>query len=375
VTLLDPEVAGDMMQSYVTWYEQAGWASKCSWHALGDSRVMTGNFHFCAMADAWTKGLRGFDGEGAYAAMHKGSMDGEGPFTTSRCGAMALGTPPEYIELGYVPAECDKYQSASMTLEHAYNDWCVARMADALGKVDDAAYFEARSQSWKNLWNPAHGFFQARMRNSDFVEPFDPAAHDAGFTEANAWKYLWTVPHDVCGLVQTLGGAGAFEAKLDAFFDAGQFDPSNEPDFHAPYLYGAVGAHAKAVERLRAIVASAYAPTPSGLPGNDDAGATSAWLVFALVGFYPVTPGDGTYWLGSPHFDRVVIHVDPAKGIDFVIEAKGAGSGAMYVQSATLNGAPLDVPRLSHADIVKGGKLELVMGDAPSTWATTPVCP
>lgn len=373
--LLDPEVVPDMIQSYVTWYEHAGWMSKCSWHALGDSRVMTGNFNFCSIADAWAKGLRGFDVAKAYEGMRKGSMeDSRNPGEDGLCGYFGQGTPPDYVNLGWVPEECDTLQAASMTLEHAQADGCVAQIASAVGNDADAALFTARSGNWKNTWNPAHRFPQLRARDGHFLEPFDPTSGN-GFTEADAWKYRWSVPQDLCGLVTAIGGAQAFEAELDAFFDGGHFDVSNEPDFHAPWLYDLVGAPAKTASRLRQVVAASFSTAPGGLPGNDDAGATSSWLAFALMGLYPVTPGSGLYWLGSPHFDRVTFHIDPAGGKDFVLEAQGNGPDAPYVQSATLDGVPLTDPRLRDADLRKGGKLVLVMGPTPSAWATTPVCP
>lgn len=375
VTLLDPAVKADMMQSYVTWYENAGWMGKCSWHALGDSRVMTANMLFCSIADAVTKKLDGFDVKTAYEGMKKGSLeDSANPAEQALCGYLDQGTPPDYVKLGYVSNECDGTQGASMTLEYAYDDFCTARVAEALGNAADAAFFDARSKNWKKLWNPAYGFFQPRHQDGSWVEPFDMTSQNKGFTESDPWQYLFAVPHDLCGMVTTMGGAKAFEARLDAMFDGGHFDPSNEPDFHVPYLYGVVGAPAKAVTRLRDVVKASFSAKPGGLAGNDDAGATSAWLAFALMGFYPVTPGEGSYWLASPHFDRVTIHVDPAKKIDFVIDAKGAGA-TPYVQSATLGGKPLAEARFAYADVVAGKTLTLTMGAAPSSWATTPACP
>lgn len=372
--ILDPEVVPDMVQSYVTWYEQAGWISKCSWHARGDSRAMTGNFPFCSIADAWVKGLRDFDAEKAYEAMYKGSMqDSDNPLASTLCGYLGQGTPPDYVSLGYVPKECDEQQAASMTLEHAYADWCVSKLAGGLGKTHDESFFRARSANWRNVWNPEHGFPQLRTRDGQFVEPFDPTSAD-GFTEADAWKYLWTVPQDLCGLVTAVGGAAAFEAKLDEFFGGGHFDVSNEPDFHAPYLYDIVGAPWKTQELVRSIVEQHFSTSPGGLPGNDDAGATSSWLAFAMLGLYPVAPGSGEYWIGSPAFDRAVVHIGTG-GTSFVIEAQGNGPDAPYVQSATLNGQALAEPRIKHEDIVAGAKLVLVMGPNPSGWSSAPVCP
>jgi predicted alpha-1,2-mannosidase len=376
LTLVEPEVPSDMVRSLVHLYEQGGWMPKCPWNATGDSRVMTANPQFSVVVDAWLKGFRGFDGAKAYEAMRKGSMeDSAAAFSDGLCGYFNQGTPPEYVNNGWVPYECDPFQAASMTLEHAYDDWVVSRMAWDLGKGEDAALFEKRSGNWRNVFNPAHRFAQCRRRDGTWVEPFDPAAPD-GFTEANSWQYTWSVQHDVCGLVAAMGGDKAFAARLDEFFDDGHFTPDNEPDFHVPWLYDFVGLPRKASERVAAIRANAFGTGPDGLPGNDDAGATSAWYVLAAIGLYPVTPGDGTWWLSSPAFDRIVLWIDPDRkpGVRFEIVAEGATSGKPYIRSATLDGTPVTEPRLAHERITAGGRLVLEMGDQPTAWGTGPVC-
>jgi putative alpha-1,2-mannosidase len=279
---------------------------------------------------------------------------------------MNLGTPPDYVTLGYVPQECDADQSASMTLEYAYDDWCTAKIAGALGKTDAESAFMKRSQSFMNQWDASAGFMRPKRADGTWVSPFDPTTDSLtnGFTEASAWIYTWFVPHDVPALVQLVGGPDAFVQKLDAFF-AQYFDPGNEPSFHTPYLYNFAGRPDKTEERVHEVLTTRYAAAPDGLPGNDDSGATSAWYVLSAIGIYPVAPGDGVYQLTTPLFDRVTLAFD---GAWFVIETKRSSPDDLYIESASLNGEPLDMPELRHADIVRGGTLELTAGPAPSGW-------
>lgn len=373
MTIVAPELVDDNAQSFVLTYEQGGWMAKATWNATGDSRCMTANFQYCIVSDAFQKGFRGFDGETAYEAMRKGSLeDSTNLMQDTHCGYLNQGTPPDYVDSGWVPKECDGDQSGSMTLEYAYNDACVARMAELLGREDDATFFRERSGNYRNVWNPQHGFMQERWRDGTWVEPFDPT-HWRGFTESDSWKYTWFVPHDQCGLVELMGGRDAFVAKLDQFFDEGHFTPDNEPDFHTPYLYAFVGEAGKTQQRVRQVMDTAFSTAPNGLPGNDDAGATSAWYVFSALGFYPVNTGaDDLYWMGSPVFERAAIRLDPVRQSEgeFVVEAEGASATNRFIQSATLNGKPLEVPYITHGQIVAGGTLALVMGPEPSSWGS-----
>ena len=372
-TIVEPETVDDVVASYLHLYKQGGWLPKCTWHAAGYSRVMIGNHAVSIIADAMVKGFSGFDAKTAWAAVEKsatkdnayGSMD-------AVCGYFNMGVPPDYLKLGYVSHECDFWQSASMTLEYAYNDWCIAAMAGHLGKTDQQAKYKARASNYTKHYNPKTGFMQGRRRNGSWVEPFDPAstAEINDFCEASSWIYTWFVPHDVPGLISLLGGRAAFLAKLDKFFADGHFDVSNEPSFHIPFLYNRAGAPAKTQARVRAVLDKDFSSTPGGLPGNDDAGATSAWYVLAAMGLYPVAPGDGRYDVTAPVFSRVTLQLNPAfyKGKTFVIEAPAAGAKNLYIKSAALNGAALTTPMIRHADIAAGGKLVLELGPSPTSW-------
>ncbi len=370
-TLLEPELVDDAVASYLHLYRQGGWLEKCSWQATGYSRVMIGNHAVAIVADALAKGFRGYDLDLAWEALWKtATQDNAESFRDGLCGFFNLGTTPEYIQSGFVGHECDPAQSASMTLEYAYDDWCTAEAAGLLGKVDEREALLQRSQNFRHQFNSASGFMQARYRDGDFVEPFDPAAYGVDFCESDAWTYTWFVPHDVPALVELLGGREAFVDRLDRFFDEGHFDPSNEPGFHTPYLYNLAGAPARTQARVRAVLEGSFSDLPNGLPGNDDSGATSAWYVLGALGLYPLAPGDGVYQLTSPRFERVVIHLHPgfSRGSTFVIEAAGDRASNPYVQSATLNGEALDEPRLRHEQITAGGRLVFEMGPSPSGW-------
>jgi predicted alpha-1,2-mannosidase len=318
------------------------------------------------LADAVTKGFDDFDHDLLWEAVHHtATEDDETWLTDGICGYLNLGTAPEYIDLGWVSHECDTSQSASMTLEYAYNDWTTARIADGLGLADEAAAFDARAESWRNHWDPEQGFMRGRHRDGTWVEPFEPDGPD-DFCESNSQVYSFFVPHDPAALMETMGGDAAFVARLDAFFDDGYFEPSNEPSFHVPWLYNHSSQAHQATERVHALLTDHFAATPGGLPGNDDAGATSALYVLAALGLYPMAPGDGVYEITTPLFDRVelLLHPGGASGSSFVIETTGRDQGATILR-ATVDGEALEAPRIDHERIVAGGTLVLELCSGP----------
>ena len=362
-TLVEPERRADIIRSMLRWYEIGGWLPKCTWRAAGYSRVMIGNHAVSVIADALAKGFDDFDLDLAWDAVLKAATkDVSTPADAGLCGYLNLGTPQDYIVKGYVPYECDTTQATAMTLEYAYNDWCTAIIAEALGRDEDAALFLERSGSWANHWNPETGFLQGRHEDGSWLEPFDPADGEEfnGYCEATAWIYTWFVPHDVQALIAAMGGADEFTEKLDAYFEGGHHDPTNQPGFHVPFLYNLAGAPGKAGGRVRALREDRFHSGPDGLPGNDDAGAMSAWYVLAAMGLYPVCPGDPEYQLVPPAFDRVTLHLHPdfAAGGSFTIERVGEGD---RIESAVMDGVPLDRTTISHAEIVAGGELRLIL--------------
>ena len=362
-TLVEPERRADLIRSMLRWYEVGGWLPKCTWRAAGYSRVMIANPAVPIIADAMAKGFDGFDHNLAWeAALKAATEDVENIGAGGLCGYMNLGTPQDYIDLGYVPHECDTTQAASMTLEHAHDDWCTAVIAQATGRKDEAATFFARSENWKNHWNPETGFLQGRLGDGTWLEPFDPADSDEfnGWCEATSWIYTWFVPHDVEGLMDAMGGPDAFVDRLDQYFDEGHHDPSNQPGFHVPFLYNYAGAPGKAGARVRALREDHFGAHPDGLPGNDDAGAMSAWYVLATMGLYPVNPGDPSWQLVPPGFDRITVHLHPdhSAGGPFTIEKIGAGD---RITEATLDGVPLGRTWVTHEEVNGGGTLRLTL--------------
>jgi len=374
-TILEPEIVSDVVASYIHVFEHGGWLPKCTWHATGISRDMTGNHGVPIVADAFVKGFRNYDLDLAWEALYKSAtQDDEEHLYSGICGLLNIGTPPEYVENGYVSHECDMMESASMTLEYAYNDWCIAQVAAGMGKTNMVNLFEQRAKNYLNNFNPAVGFMQGKNLDGSWVEPFDPANDDRGndFCEGNSWIYTFFVPHDVSGLIDLLGGRTALEMKLDDFFAGGYFEPDNEPSFHIPWLYNYAGAAAKAQAVVRDSLQTQFAAAPRGLPGNDDAGATSAWYMFGAMGLYPIAPGDSRYQISSPLFDRLTILLDPAyyKGETFIIEAVNNSDENLYIQSSKLNGEPLERTWITHEEIAKGGTLSLQMGPNPSSWGS-----
>lgn len=339
-----------------------------SFHGL-ETWCMIGYHAAPVIADAYMKGIRGYDAEEALQSMVASANYGPYDGITA------------YRELGYVPID-EEGEAASKTLEYAYDDWAIARMAQAMGKTDVATEFTRRAGHWKHAFDPATGFMRARRRDGAFREPFDPAASGYGtdYTEGNAWQYSWYVPQDVAGLATMHGGSDALLDRLDAVFDA-NVDPSvfahmeditgligwyahgNEPSHHVAYLYAYAGQPWRTQARLKQIMDTQYAPRPDGLAGNDDLGQMSAWYVFTTLGFYPVTPGSNQYVLGRPFLPRATLHLPNGKR--FTVVADALDDAHAYVGSVTLNGRPLERTYLEHEEILAGGELRFTMQAAP----------
>jgi len=262
-------------------------------------------------------------------------------------------------QLGYVPAD-KTAESASSTLEDAYDDYAVAQIGKAVGNQSDYEFFLKRSLNYRLLFNPKTGFMQARNSDGSWASP------DEGWTEGDKWTYTWAVQHDIPGLIELMGGREVFNRKLDEHFAGGHNHHDNEPSHHYPYLYDYSGEPWKTQAKVREILAQAYSNTPAGMLGNEDCGQMSAWYIFSAMGFYPVDPVSGNYMIGSPLFRTVRLHL--ANGKTFTISAPNNSEQNKYIQSAELNGKQLTIPALSWADIQAGGTLKFVMGAEASKW-------
>jgi predicted alpha-1,2-mannosidase len=376
-TLLEPERDGDMIRSMLAHREQSVHRILPVWSfGSNETWCMIGYHAVPVIADAYLKGIRGFDAGAAFEAMKASA-------TYAPYGGLDA-----YMKHGYVPIDLET-EGASKTLEYAYDDWTIAAMAGALGREDDRRLFLKRAESFRNIFDPATGFMRARTSGGAFREPFDPlhAEYGGDYTEGNAWQYTWYVPHDVQGLIDLMGGPDRFVERLDRLFSLkaaadqfrkvedisgliGQYAHGNEPSQHIAYLYGYAGRPWRTQERIRQIMTTLFDDTPQGLSGNEDCGQMSAWYVFSALGFYPVCPGSLEYVIGTPQFPKAVIHL--AGGKTFTVLAERLSAQSLYVQSATLNGAPYDRAYVRHEDIVRGGTLRFVMGAKPNrSWASS----
>ena len=367
--LMEPEKQSDYARSYVQMYEHSGCLPNCPGNWADCGANMDGNHTIAVLADIYSKGFRDFDAEKAYEAIRKNSMENPG-------GDKELSE--DYLKLGYIPFAYDggvrEKKSASLTLNRVYDDWCAGQMAKALGKEEDYRMFSKRAQNYRHLFDKETGFMRPRMRDGSWKEPFNPASKQGnsnGFTESNSWQMTFSVPHDIQGLIELMGGREAFVKKLDEYFAKGLHNPGNEPDFINPFLFNYAGAPWKTQEVVRNILADAYGADPAGLKGNDDSGAMSAWYSLAAAGLYPVCPGSNIYVLTSPVFTEVTIA--PGNGKEFCIVAENSSDVNKYIQSAELNGKPWNKPWIRYDDIAKGGRLVLKMGNIPNRdWGSEP---
>jgi predicted alpha-1,2-mannosidase len=402
--LLDAHRQEDMVRSYIRMYEQSGWMPSFP-SVAGDQQVMIGHHASPMILDLYSKGYRDFDVKEAYAAMKKNATEttllpwNRGPLTT---------LDHVYFDKGFFPALAwgeketvpavtgERRQAVSVTIENSYDDWSVAQLAKALGMEQDAAYFTKLAHNYANLYDAAIGFMAPKSADGKWVAHFDPklGGGQGGreyFTEVDAWLYTFGVQHDAAGMIQLMGGRDKFNAKLDRLFveqygtskfaflgqfpDAtglvGLYAQGNEPSFHIPYLYDFSGQPWKTQKRVRQLMDVWYGDGPLGIPGDDDGGETSSWYVLSAMGFYPVCPGSPVYEIGSPIFEKTAIHM--GNGKTFTIVAHNVSAQNKYIQSAQLNGEPLNKPWFRHADIDQGGTLALEMGDKPNlTWGSAP---
>lgn len=371
-TLLEPERVTDFVKSMIRQYEYYGYLP--IWQLWGqDNYCMIGNHSIPVITDAILKGIPEIDMEKAYEAVYNSSVTSHpnSPFEV-------------WEKYGFMP-ENIQTQSVSITLEQAFDDWCVAQLAAKLNKDADYQRFHKRSEYYRNLFHPKTKFFQSKNDKGEWIEPFDPYQYGGNgghpFTEGNAWQYFWYVPHNIQALMELTGGTKAFEQKLDTFFTStykseqmnhnasgfvGQYAHGNEPSHHVAYLYNFAGQPWKTQKYVSHILNTLYNSTSSGYAGNDDCGQMSAWYVFSAMGFYPVNPADGRYIIGSPLLDECTLKLAGNK--EFRIRTIRKSPEDIYIQSVTLNGKKHKDFFITHQDIMNGGTMVFKMGKKPSGW-------
>jgi len=365
LTLIAPERIDGMVQALLQNYQEGGWMPK--WPNPSYTNIMIGTHADSLVAEAIRKGFHGFSYPLAWDAVYKDAMTPPDGDTTRRWYDREPHTPYEaragltYLkQLGYIPVD-KTAEAASSTLEDAYDDWCVAQVAKALGKLSDYKFFAQRSLNYQHLFNQATGFMQGKNSDGSWAKP------DEGWTEGNTWVYTWAVMHDLPGLVKLMGGPAKYNAELDEHFAGHHNVHSNEPSHHYGYLYDYSGEPWKTQQKVREIAAAEYANLPSGIDGDDDCGQMSAWYIFTAFGFYPVNPASGDYMIGSPMFAKMSLRL--ANGKTFSVTAENNSAANVYIQSATLDGHPLTAPFIRWEDIMAGASLKVIMGPSPSRWA------
>lgn len=368
MTIFQKERVNDFINTMLAIYKQQG--KLPIWHLQGnETNTMVGYSAIPVIVDAYLKGFRGFDANVAFEAMKASSnRDDRGV---------------KYLkELGFIPSDKEN-EAVAKALEYCISDWCIAQMAKRMGKVEDYKVYSARAEYYKKYFDKQTNFMRGRMSDYSFRTPFDPfhSVHRQNdYTEGNAWQYTWLVPHDPKGLIALFGNEEAFVSKLDSLFmikgDLGEqaspdisgligmYAQGNEPDHHVPYLYSFAGYPWKTAEKVHRICKELFTDKPDGICGNEDCGQMSAWYIMSTIGFYPVNPANGLFVFGSPAFEKVVLDVGGRR--KFTIRAINHTVDNIYIQSARLNGKPYLYSYIKYQDIMKGGELELVMGNQPN---------
>ena len=370
LTLIQRERSRDIINTFINNYETGGVVLPVWELAANETYCMIGYHAIPVIADAYFSGIDGIDYEKALDAM----------VNSANKEHFGVGC---YKEYGFIPSNCEG-ESVSKTLEYAYDDWCIARLAEALGKQDIADEFYQRAQYYKNLYDPSTKFFRGK-RNACFVTPFDPTQVNFMLTEANTWQYNFFVPQDVNTHIEMMGGEKAYDRKLNELFNSssemtgrvqsditgliGQYAHGNEPSHHMAYLYNYLGKPTKTQKLVNKIMYELYTDQADGLCGNEDCGQMSAWYVMSAMGFYPVTPASGYYVIGVPHFEEMTLSLENGK--TFTVVANNLSRENRYIESVKLNGKKLDRSYIYFDEVYNGGKLEFEMTNKRnSSWAT-----
>ena len=382
LNLVYPSINKEMQEGLINDYKEGGWLPE--WSSPGYANIMIGNNSASVVADAYIKGLRGYDINTLFEALKHGANN-EGPMeAVGRAGVKF------YNELGYVPYDVKINENAARTLEYAYDDFTIYQLGKALGKPEsEIGIYAKRSQNYRNLYDKETGLMRGKNQDGSFQSPFNPFKWGDAFTEGNSWHYSWSVFHDVQGLIDLMGGKEKFVTKLDSVFslppvydesyygsmiheiremqiaNMGQYAHGNQPIQHMTYLYNYAGEPWKAQYWIRETMNRMYLPTPDGYCGDEDNGQTSAWYVFSAMGFYPVTPATDQYVVGAPLFKKITVSLDNGKTIE--INAPKNSADNKYIISMTVNGKIYSNNWLSHSELQKGAKINFDMSSKPNT--------
>lgn len=381
LNLLYPEINKEMQQGLVNDYKEGGWLPE--WSSPGLRNVMVGNNSASVVADAYVKGLRGYDIETLYEALLHGANN-EGPLT-----AVGRAGVKYYNELGYVPYDVKINENAARTLEYAYDDFTIYQLARMLKRPQaEIDLYAKRSQNYRNLFDAETKLMRGKNQDGSFQKPFNPFKWGDAFTEGNSWHYSWSVFHDVNGLKKLMGGDEMFVKMLDSVFNLppvfdesyygsviheiremqimnmGQYAHGNQPIQHMIYLYNYAGQPWKTQQHVRNVMAQLYKPTPDGYCGDEDNGQTSAWYIFSAMGFYPVCPGTTEYVLGTPLFKKMTITLENGKTLQ--LNAPNNSAANQYVQQLKFNGKLHTKNYVDHFDLMKGGVLDFNMSPVPN---------
>ena len=378
--LMYPSLNEKIQEGLVNTYLESGWLPE--WASPGHRNIMIGSNSATIVADAWLKGLRGYDIETLWEAVLKNSQN-EGPMhSVGRYGV------DYYNQLGYIPYDVGVNENAARTLEYAFADFCIYQLGKALGKPEkEIEVFARRAMNYKNLFDKESKLMRGRNKDGTFQSPFSPFKWGDAFTEGNAWHYTWSVFHDVQGLIDLMGGREEFVTMLDSVFvvppvfdesyygfviheiremqivNMGNYAHGNQPIQHMIYLYNYAGQPWKAQYWLREVMDRLYTPHPDGYAGDEDNGQTSAWYVFTALGFYPVAPATDEYVIGAPLFKKMTLKLENGNTLE--IEAPQNGPGNRYIRGITMNGKSYDKNFFKYADLMKGGKITFEMDSKP----------
>ncbi len=381
-TLMYPELDAQIMQGLANTYKESGWLPE--WASPGHRGVMIGSNSAINIADAYLKGITNIDIDTLYEAVVKNSEVEEGR-PVSSVGREGVNY---YNQLGYVPYDVKIHENAARTLEYAFADFNLYKLAKKLNKIEDAKKYKSRAYNYQHLFDSETGWMRGKNKDGSFQSPFNPLKWGDAFTEGNSLHYTWSVFHDIAGLKTLMGGDKAFIKKLDEVFEMppifddsyygftiheiremqivnmGNYAHGNQPIQHMIYLYNYAGEPWKAQEKVRKVMEQLYAPTPDGYCGDEDNGQTSAWYVFSALGFYPVTPGTDQYVIGSPLFDKVTLTFENRNQL--IIESKNNDKNSPYIQSIHFNKNPYNKTWLTHQDLQSGGSIVFTMGEKPN---------